>query len=442
MRDFLRTVLLCCTFAAAYLSALPAQAGIAVEGPPASPAYWMRADGDVSLLSAEEIGALNHRIAAGGTVRDLAAAAAVQRAGTDVRAYIRAAAQEIGEDAPSDLYESAQLLPAETWRAVRANCAEAAVPHRVTARCAVAVQRADVRLLPTRDGWYEAPDDDRCDMLQGTVLDPGEAVLVLHRSKDGGFAFVETRDYRGWVATEQLVFVERAVWRSFLAPEHFVTVAMSELRLLGDQRLFYQLGAKIPLVESSEDNVRRVLVPLGDVGGLLAVGHTGVRIQGAPADEVLPEGRLPLTHNNIVRLAFALDGTPYGWGGAHEGMDCSSYVQNIYRAMGIELPRDADMQEKACTLVPLTGLTREERYRRIADAPAGALLFRPGHVMLYLGQDAGGVPLVIHDISSYYENGDKHYIQKVLVSNLDFQNARGTAAIDTLSAIGLIAPAP
>ena len=109
--------------------------------------------------------------------------------------------------------------------------------------------------------------------------------------------------------------------------------------------------------------------------------------------------------------------------------------------MGTELPRDADLQEKACTLVPLTGLTREERYRRLAEAPPGALLFWPGHVMLYLGQDAGGAPLVIHDISSYYEGGEKQYIRKVVVSHLDFLDARGAAAIDTLDAIGLVVPA-
>ena len=62
--------------------------------------------------------------------------------------------------------------------------------------------------------------------------------------------------------------------------------------------------------------------------------------------------------------------------------------------------------------------------------------------MLYLGRDAGGRPLVIHDISSYYEDGEKQYIRQVVVSTLEFQNARGTAAIDTLDAIGFIAPAP
>ena len=41
-----------------------------------------------------------------------------------------------------------------------------------------------------------------------------------------------------------------------------------------------------------------------------------------------------------------------------------------------------------------------------------------------------------------YADGEKKYIRQVVVSTLDFQNARGTAAIDTLDAVGFIAPAP
>ena len=161
-----------------------------------------------------------------------------------------------------------------------------------------------------------------------------------------------------------------------------------------------------------------------------------------PDDGRLRAGRLPLTRNNLIRLAFAPLSSEYGWGGENNGMDCSSYVQNIYRAMGVELPRDVDMQERACSLLPLVGLSAAERYARLAEVPPGALLFRPGHVMLYLGRDMGDTPLVIHDISSYYEDGEKKYIRQVVVSTLAFQNESGTAAIDTLTAIGLIAPAP
>ena len=413
------------------LMVVPAHAALPVQGAAATADYWLRADGDAPLLRGEEREAYARRLAAKDLVHDLINTAET-RAGETVRAQIREAAQGTDRALP-DLYAEGQLLRTEQWQAVCDNRAIEGIGATVTAHPAVALRRADVRLLPTDEGWFESPDDLRYDELQGTVLDPGEAVLVLHRSQDARFAFVETRDYRGWVDVHALAATDWKTWRGFAAPEEFFTVTAAQLSI--DGRL-YQLGAKLP-GRRAADGTDRLLLPVRDAGGQLAMREVRV-----PEDGRLAVGRLPLTRNNLMRLAFAPLYTEYGWGGANGGMDCSSYVQNIYRAMGLDLPRDTDMQKRACSLLPLAGLSAAERYALLADVPPGALLFRPGHVMLYLGRDAGGRPLVIHDISSYYEDGEKKYIRQVVVSTLDFQNARGTAAIDTLDAVGFIAPAP
>ncbi|MBE8952518.1 MAG: C40 family peptidase, partial [Quinella sp. 1Q7] len=56
---------------------------------------------------------------------------------------------------------------------------------------------------------------------------------------------------------------------------------------------------------------------------------------------------LPCTENNLIRQAFRFLGEGYGWGGLEDGVDCSAFVQDVYRSVGIELPRDADRQAKA-----------------------------------------------------------------------------------------------
>ena len=55
------------------------------------------------------------------------------------------------------------------------------------------------------------------------------------------------------------------------------------------------------------------------------------------------------THKRDVRLASVLAGqfvgVPYLWGGSTPfGFDCSGFVQTLYRAIGVTLPRDAYLQ--------------------------------------------------------------------------------------------------
>ena len=407
-----------------------ANAALPIGGAAADPLYWQRADGDTPLLSAVEIAALNRRIAAStDSLHDLTAVPETL-SGAQVRAYIDAAAQDFGDPALPELYAGKEMLGTEEWRAVRENRSYDAVPVVVQVRYAVAAQRTDVRLLPTAEGWYDELGDVNYDALQGTVLDPGEAVLILHTSADSSHVFVMTRDYLGWVRMDHLARTDRRTWFRFAAPERYYTVTDAALALRAESGpLLYQLGARIPTGRGTEQG----LIPVRDAAGCLIVRDIHLPHQG------LYRGTISPTRNHLVRLAFAPLDTEYGWGGLQGGMDCSSYVQNIYRAMGIFLPRDADVQEHALGQIAMTG-GAEQRRARLEEMPSGTLLFRPGHVMFYLGMDRAGEPLVIHDISSYYEDGTKRYIRRVVVSDLNFLNARGTAALDTLTHIGQVLP--
>jgi cell wall-associated NlpC family hydrolase len=78
-------------------------------------------------------------------------------------------------------------------------------------------------------------------------------------------------------------------------------------------------------------------------------------------------------------------GVPYLWGGTNPsvGVDCSGLVQDVYKTLGISLPRTSEQQATAGVAVP-----------SIADAQPGDLVFfpgsdgtaaAPGHVGIYIG---------------------------------------------------------
>jgi cell wall-associated NlpC family hydrolase len=78
--------------------------------------------------------------------------------------------------------------------------------------------------------------------------------------------------------------------------------------------------------------------------------------------------------NAIVSAALAQVGDAYVWGAnGTNAWDCSSLTQYAYRQAGISLPRQSDAQA-----------SRGHRVSR-SEARPGDLVYRPGHVGIYLG---------------------------------------------------------
>lgn len=84
----------------------------------------------------------------------------------------------------------------------------------------------------------------------------------------------------------------------------------------------------------------------------------------------------------IVDLAKSQLGVPYVWGGTSwgKGMDCSGFVQQVYKQVGINLPRVSQAQSSCLKVIPLS------------QAKAGDLVFWGGqgtayHIAIYIGNN-------------------------------------------------------
>jgi len=184
---------------------------------------------------------------------------------------------------------------------------------------------------------------DLSDVVSQTVL--GTAVQVLREEKNERgepWSEIETPDtYRGWVAA-------------------------GSLRLLRDDEKAYASAGRVFEVTSLFANIyavadvtkRKPLVTV-PIGVRLETGECGERWcalalpDGRPGwvqvgDGALVDARSPrprLSTDEMVSLAKRFLGLPYYWGGTTPfGLDCSGYVQLIYRLAGIPILRDADIQ--------------------------------------------------------------------------------------------------
>lgn len=417
-----------------------AEAGIAVQGEQATAEYWTarQPEGEKVLLSAEDIQKLNDSLRArNDTLRDLVDFPATLT-GQQVKNRIFAAMQDYwpGEK-PEDYAGNHILTPAE-WEYVRQNCNTDSLPEKVEVQYGVTTKRSDMRLLPTSDGWYSAPNDIHYDNLQGTAIDPAQPVAVLAVSQDGSFYFVQSKDYQGWLAASGVALTDYKTWLNYVEPQDFVVVISNKKKIAGSggAEELYQMGATIPCIKDSNGRLALQL-PSRNAAGRLEIATSPVQL-----DNTLHKGYLPYSYNNTIRQAFRFLGDVYGWGGQDESVDCSSFVQDVYRSMGVQIPRDADQQEAAMPVnQSFAGLATAERYEKVKQAKPGTLCFKPGHVMMYLGQNDAGVPMVIHSASSYYDfkaDAQKHYIRQVIVSDMTYQNSQGTQTIDGITSIGSI----
>jgi cell wall-associated NlpC family hydrolase len=114
--------------------------------------------------------------------------------------------------------------------------------------------------------------------------------------------------------------------------------------------------------------------------GDFSVGPSGADIPGATANN-------PGAKAVALAMKAVQNHTPYVWGGNSltRGVDCSGLVQQVYRQLGISLPRTTYEQAKSGRRVSTTQLRPGELvfYNTGSRDPNGIGTY--GHVAIYMG---------------------------------------------------------
>lgn len=390
------------------LAALPPSGVIGVEEAHLSPEFWIaRApQPDRLLMDRTAIDARNARLLReDASMHDLAALPATLTR-TQVAGWIEGLAS-----APSKPLwdEAGKPVPKATLDAILANRALAAIPESQATRFGMAVERTALRAFPTRLRAFSSNDDTDIDRFQESALFPGDAVVIAHASADGDWLFVVSARYAAWVRadsiaegarTDVLAYAQRTPYRIITGakPRTVYTPeqpAISELQL--------DMGTRVPLAQ---------VAPGAVLQGQAASFHWPLQLPVRQGDGSLgfalallqknadsSADYLPLTRANILRQAFKFLGERYGWGHAYNGRDCSGFVSDVYRSMGVQMPRNTGDQAVSPVFARTrfeAGDSRETRMAAIEALDVGDLIYIPGHVMMYIGR-IDGMPYVIHD---------------------------------------------
>ena len=236
---------------------------------------------------------------------------------------------------------------------------------------------------------------------------------------------MQTYNYRGWISRFDVAVCGRDAWLKYVEPQNFLVVTGQSFNVkVPGESVYCNEGTRLQLVTEGS-SIYTVKMPIRAQNGTLQEVNSNVVKNAA-----LHKGYLPYTANNVLRGAFKYYNAPYSWGGAHKGIDDASFIANVYRTMGIFLPRNADEQENTSgSAVKFAGMTSDQRLEAIKKLTPGSCLYMDGYAVMYVGTSSN-VPYAIHALATHYTGGVRHTEMRVVVSDLELQRANGGRFLD------------
>jgi len=311
------------------------------------------------------------------------------------------------------------------------------------------IEPIDLRCIPLPAGLYRGRIDRAFDRNQCSRLHPGDLVRVLRRTADG-WLYVRAGHGVGWL--------EDALLSPPMTP-----VAARELRnrprlsIVGDlvpavtargELAFLRMGTGFPLV--AVPDAAGAVNPGGGAGDyqILIPTATGWTDAFVARSRAVHEGFLPMTRRNVLSLAFARLGDPYGWGGLGGFRDCSGLLLDVAASFDLRLGRNSSVQAQAGAQVTnVAGQSPADKLAamRAANVNGVVLLYMPGHIMLYLGVYEGR-DYALSAISEYLlpcPEGGHRTVRIDRTDVTDLERGRGTertAFIERITTLAVFGP--
>lgn len=284
-------------------------------------------------------------------------------------------------------------VPPRELQEILENCALEEFPSR--SQPAIAVAPAHLRGIPSYQPLYKSPEDYPFDMISYPQVKLNEPLRVRHASRDGVWLFVETGYSSGWLERRDVALVDRELIEEWLRGP--LLAVLQDYLPVPDGKGVGVFRAKlgtILLLRAAEPEEWQVAVASAGEGG-----KAEIRVAPLPRAAAAPFPA-PFAPETVALVGDQMLGDAYGWGEIYDLRDCSALLRDFFLPFGIWLPRtSADQIASLPERIDLTHLNRAEREELIRGraVPFLTLLYKPGHIMLYVGLDQAGRPLVFHD---------------------------------------------
>lgn len=233
------------------------------------------------------------------------------------------------------------------------------------------------------------------DYLQVSSIAANTPIFIAHTSRDRSWQYVVSHAASGWVPVRDVARVDSA-FQNLWQADSLVAVIRDGVPVYSDEGNFLfraPLGSVFP--KAGADSLFVHIRAAVSAPGQKAVPVTAVLPKSTA---VIKPWRL--TGTCVSAVIDALMGEPYGWGGLYQNRDCSATIKDLFAPFGIMLPRhSADQVQSGYDYVDLSGVSGKEKRKTVLNkgVPFLTLLWLPGHIMLYIGQEKDR-PLAFHNL--------------------------------------------
>lgn len=274
---------------------------------------------------------------------------------------------------------------------------------------AIIVKNTSERAVPSNKPFFKNPklngEGYPFDYAQYSALYIGMPIKILKESKDRQWYFALTPANYGWVEKDAIAFVSKDT-KDRINGLNLCTSLDDDLILENSN---IKVGTVLPCDENNS------YIPIKKENGFAKLLETQ-KLESIPVSEEIR-----------IQTALKLLDKPYGWGGLYQNRDCSALTRDVFIPLGIYLKRNSKQQASPnkAGYIDLSKLSASEKKEYIAQnaTPWRTLLYLPGHIVLYIGQE-NGEPLIYHAIWSMKifdenDNENRYLIGKSIISTLD-----------------------
>ena len=265
---------------------------------------------------------------------------------------------------------------------------------------AITISNTNLRLIPTLKPAFSKFSDNSngfpFDNLQNSELPANTPIFITHITKDNAWVYVNSSFASGWVPIRDIAYTGPKFIKEFKKYQHYVAPVIDDVSIKTINGTYlYQgfIGMSFPLYKNQKYHYI-IITARANQSRYAYIAKSKLTKKHAKQKPI------PLSSKNVAQLCNNLIDQPYGWGGLFNNRDCSAMIRDLFSPFSLWLPRNSKAQAKnGGTYIDVSFMSQEDKEKFIIDnaIPYATLLWFPGHIMLYIGQQ-NNKSLIFHNI--------------------------------------------